>query len=105
MKRIKQLEVKKKSEEQKVPLKIEEQIEKPKDLIKENVIISQEDENEKINKDEMDKILENRDRIYSNIKESGVTKELKNVLRQIAVQKNKFNVFSSNFIVFQYISF
>lgn len=29
MKRIKQLEVKKKSEEQKVPLKIEEQIEKP----------------------------------------------------------------------------
>lgn len=57
------------------------------------------DEHDKMVSDEIKEILEKKGTIYSHIKDSGVTKELKQVLRKIATQRNRMSTFSSKYLI------
>lgn len=78
----------KKREEENKP-KIEEKKEEEVEVV---------DEHDKMVSDEIKEILEKKGTIYSNIKDSGVAKELKQVLRKIATQKNRMSLLSSIYL-------
>jgi len=94
---LKKVETKKQEIEKKTKEEIEYLNEMKKSHIKDEKK-DEIDEEEKQSLDEMNELLSKREKTFSNIKDSGAAKELKQYLRKMATRKNEFSKLNNELI-------